>query len=119
MTKFFCFLFELVHSDLYSELSNSYNPVSSRSLYIDIPLLYIPFTLYRYISYYMILNCFKRQPPGKNETISVGMDVWFLNQVDAVQQVFDANLFQVSTNTAMSLRLPEIVSEPKSRENCP
>ena len=36
---------------------------------------------------------FKSRPPGKNEIISVGMDVWFLNQVDAVQQVFDANLF--------------------------
>ena len=41
---------------------------------------------------------FKSRPPGKNEIISVGMDVWFLNQVDAVQQVFDANLFQGFTN---------------------
>ena len=48
----------------------------------------------------MTWNDLKRQPPGKNETIFVGMDVWFLNQVDAVQQVFDANLFEGFTNMA-------------------
>ena len=34
----------------------------------------------------------RHEPPTDNSTVTVGLDLWFLNQIDAVEQVFDVNL---------------------------
>ena len=32
------------------------------------------------------------EPANDSSVVNVGLDLWFLNQIDAVEQVFDVNL---------------------------
>ena len=32
------------------------------------------------------------EPANNSSVVNVGLDLWFLNQIDAVEQVFDVNL---------------------------
>ena len=40
-----------------------------------------------------LLESYKQhEPPTDNSTVTVGLDLWVFNQIDAVEQVFDVNL---------------------------
>ena len=40
-----------------------------------------------------LLNGYNQfEPANDSSVVNVGLDLWFLNQIDAVEQVFDVNL---------------------------